>query len=62
MLAICTPGDFAEFVVAASTPAARPELPPPHGPPSDEEVEAIGKLAADHGIELLGPPGTLPSS
>lgn len=61
MLVVCTPGDFAAFVVAASRPAERPELPPPPpGPPSDEEVAAIGELAAEHGIDLLGPPGALP--
>ena len=61
MLVTCTPGDFAGFVAEASRPAERPELPPhPPGPPSDEEVAAIGELAAKHGIELLGPPGALP--
>ena len=29
ILAICTPGDFAAFVIAASQPADRAELPPP---------------------------------
>ena len=61
LLAICTPGDFADFVIAASSPAERPELPPPPpGPPSDEEAGAIAELAGKHGIELLGPPGALP--
>jgi quercetin dioxygenase-like cupin family protein len=59
-LAISTPGDFERFVVAASRRAPRPELPPPHGPPTDEEVAAVTALAAEHGIELLGPPGALP--
>jgi quercetin dioxygenase-like cupin family protein len=60
-LAICTPGDFAGFVVAASAPAESAELPsPPPGPPSEDEVAAITTLAREHGIELLGPPGTLP--
>lgn len=59
-LAVCTPGDFERFVVAASRPAERPELPPPHGPPSDEEIAAVTTLAAEHGIDLLGPPGMLP--
>jgi quercetin dioxygenase-like cupin family protein len=61
VLAICTPGDFAAFVIAASRPAERPELPPPPpGPPSEAEVAEITELAREHGIELLGPPGTLP--
>jgi quercetin dioxygenase-like cupin family protein len=59
-LALCIPGDFERFVVAASQPADRTELPPPHGPPSEEQIAAITTLAAQHGIELLGPPGTLP--
>src|SRR5205807_6064890 len=38
-LAICTPGDFEQFVVAASRPAERTELPPPAiEPPTDEEI------------------------
>ena len=61
ILAICTPGDFAAFVIAASQPAARPELPPPPlAPPTEAEVAAVTALAAEHGIELLGPPGALP--
>lgn len=60
-LAACTPGDFEQFVVAASRPAERAELPPMADPPSEEEIAAVTALAADHQIELLGPPGTLPS-
>jgi mannose-6-phosphate isomerase-like protein (cupin superfamily) len=61
VLVICTPGDFDGFVVAASRPAERAELPPePDGPPTEEQAAAIGELAAKHGIDLLGPPGTLP--
>ena len=60
-LAIAAPGEFAEFVLAASRPAEAAELPPPPpGPPSDAEIEAITALASNHGIELLGPPGALP--
>ena len=61
MLAICTPGDFAAFAIAASQPAERSELPPPPlGPPTEAEVAAVTALAAEHGIDLLGPPGALP--
>jgi hypothetical protein len=60
-LAVCTPGDFEPFVVAASQPAERAELPPPPVPPSEDEIAAITALAAQHGIELLGPPGALPN-
>jgi hypothetical protein len=61
-LAVCAPGEFAEFVVAASRVAERAELPPLPGPPSEDEVAATGALADAHGIELLGPPGALPGS
>jgi mannose-6-phosphate isomerase-like protein (cupin superfamily) len=61
MLVTCTPGEFSKFVDAASRPAERPELPPePEGPPSEEDLAAMGQLAASHGIDLLGPPGALP--
>jgi hypothetical protein len=62
ILVICTPGDFAAFVIAASQPAERAELPPPPlgPPPTEAEVAAVTALAAEHGIELLGPPGALP--
>jgi quercetin dioxygenase-like cupin family protein len=61
VIAISNSGDFAAFVLAASRPAERAELPPPPpGPPSEDEVAAVGALAAEHGIDLLGPPGALP--
>jgi mannose-6-phosphate isomerase-like protein (cupin superfamily) len=59
-LALCTPGDFEPFVVAASQPAEQAELPTPHGPPSQEQIATVAALAAQHHIELLGPPGALP--
>ena len=57
-LTICTPAGFDEFVREASDPAERDEL-PPAGRPID--LDRIGAAAARAGIELLGPPGTLPS-
>jgi quercetin dioxygenase-like cupin family protein len=56
-----SPGDFERFVVAVSRPAEAPVLPPPPGPPSEADVKALTELAAEHGIEILGPPGALPS-
>jgi hypothetical protein len=50
-------GAFAAFVQAYGEPAARRELPEPAPP----DVERLGRLAAEHGIELLGPPGMLPA-
>ena len=49
--------EFARFVQAYGEPAPRREL-PPAAPP---DVERLGRLAAEHGIELLGPPGMLPA-
>ena len=50
-------GEFAAFVQAYGVPAERPELPEPGAP----DVERLGRLAAEHGIDLLGPPGMLPA-
>jgi quercetin dioxygenase-like cupin family protein len=57
-LAIATPGGFDAFVREASDPAERDELPPADRP---LDLDRIGAAAARHGIELLGPPGTLPA-
>jgi mannose-6-phosphate isomerase-like protein (cupin superfamily) len=50
-------GSFAAFVQAYGVPAERAELPEPGAP----DVELLGRLAAEHGIELLGPPGMVPA-
>ena len=61
-LVVTSPGDFERFAVAASRPADADELPPPpQGPPSHDEVETLNRLAAENGIEILGPPGALPT-
>lgn len=58
MLVVNSPAGFEDFVAAAGEPAAELTLPsPPQEPP---DFERIGALAAEHGIEILGPPGTLP--
>jgi len=37
-------------------------LPPaPDGPPSPEQAAAFTRAAAENGIEILGPPGVLPT-
>jgi quercetin dioxygenase-like cupin family protein len=51
------PGGFDTFVLDASVPAEREELPPPGRP---QDPEALAAAAARQGTELLGPPGTLP--
>ena len=50
-----SPAGFDSFVRAVGTPAKSATLPLEHHPrPSPDE---LGRLAAEHGIELLGPPG-----
>lgn len=57
-LVIATSGTFAAFLRAAGRPAERPELPVLDGPP---DAERLARIAADHDITILGPPGMLPS-
>jgi hypothetical protein len=57
LLVFCAPARFDRFVLAVSEPAQAEEL-PPRGRPFDPEQFAV--TAAEHGIELLGPPGALP--
>jgi quercetin dioxygenase-like cupin family protein len=56
-LAISNPSGFAGFVAEVAEPAGADEL-PPEGPPVDPAK--LGAAAAAAGIEILGPPGTLP--
>jgi quercetin dioxygenase-like cupin family protein len=50
-------GGFDRFVREVSVDAPEPALPPTvQGPPPEE----LGAIAARHGIDLLGPPGTRP--
>lgn len=58
MLVSTLPGAMTAFVREAGTPALRRELPVLDGPP---DVERLARIAAAHGITLLGPPGMLPS-
>jgi quercetin dioxygenase-like cupin family protein len=54
-LLVTEPGGFDEFVRALSEPADAPVIPAPATEPPD--VEEMVRVAADHGIEILGPPG-----
>jgi mannose-6-phosphate isomerase-like protein (cupin superfamily) len=58
VLDVNAPAGFDEFVVAAGQPAPELALPTPDQPPPD--AERLASLAAEHQIELLGPPGSLP--
>ena len=57
-LVTIAPGDFVAFMRAAGEPAARPELPVLDGP---LDGERLGRIAASHGVTILGPPGMLPT-
>ncbi len=58
MLVMSTPAGFEDFVRAFGTPALTHELPVLEGPP---DIERAAMLAAENGVELLGPPGMLPT-
>lgn len=54
-LLVVEPAGFEDFMRAVAQPAERLEIPPPATEPPD--VEALARLAATFGIEILGPPG-----
>jgi quercetin dioxygenase-like cupin family protein len=54
-LHVAEPAGLEKLVRALSEPAEPPQIPPaPTAPP---DMAAMGQLAADYGIEILGPPG-----
>ena len=54
-LLVTEPAGFEGFIHALGTPVAAPELPPtPAAPPN---MEPVLRAAAEHGMEILGPPG-----
>jgi mannose-6-phosphate isomerase-like protein (cupin superfamily) len=58
VLDFTAPAGFDAFVASAGEPAPEMQLPPSDAPPVD--IERLAALAAEHGIEILGPPGKLP--
>ena len=58
LLDVNAPAGFDEFVAAAGEPAAELHLPPADRPPP--AVERLTAIAAEHRIDVLGPPGSLP--
>jgi hypothetical protein len=56
---ISSPRAFLEFLLEASVPAAT--LTPPTEAPTITP-QGLSEIAARHGIEILGPPGTLPDA
>jgi len=56
-LAIVTPAGFDDFVREVGEPAPEETLPPKG---REHDPARLAGIAARHGIELLGPPGTMP--
>jgi quercetin dioxygenase-like cupin family protein len=56
MLVTSSDGSFDRFVASYGEPATEDRLPDP-GPP---DLARLERLADEHGITLLGPPGALP--
>jgi quercetin dioxygenase-like cupin family protein len=54
-----SPAGFGAFVEAVSRPADAAVLPQP-AQPTPEQAAHVAAVAAEHGIELLGPPGARP--
>jgi quercetin dioxygenase-like cupin family protein len=54
-LCVTRRGDFERFVRALSRPAESEGL-PPQEPPTPEQIAQLEQVAAEHGIEFVGPP------
>jgi hypothetical protein len=54
-LLVTEPGDFGGFVRALSKPAQRLAIPP--APTEPPDMGAMTAIAAQYGLEILGPPG-----
>jgi quercetin dioxygenase-like cupin family protein len=54
-LLVTEPAGFEKFMRAASEPAPTLTIPPPPTEPPD--LDGLAALAAQYGIEILGPPG-----
>jgi len=54
------PAGFEAFVQQVSVASDVAELPPPAAPPTAEQAAHLAQVAAEYGIEILGPPGQRP--
>lgn len=54
-LLVTEPAGFESFMRSSAEPASALTLPPP--PSEAPDVERLGALAAEYGIDILGPPG-----
>jgi len=53
---VTTGGDFERFVRALARPVEHDGAPPAGAAPTEEERQLLAATAAEHGIELVGPP------
>lgn len=51
-LLLTSPAGFENFVSAAGEPASAPGLPTPAAP----DVDRLVRIAAEHGVQIIGPP------
>jgi mannose-6-phosphate isomerase-like protein (cupin superfamily) len=57
LLFILSPAGFEELVRDMGEPARALTLPPqPEAPPSEAEMQQMAAMAAQHGVEFIGPP------
>jgi hypothetical protein len=54
-LLVTEPAGFEHFMRTLAEPARSPTIPPPASEPPD--VPRLSAVAAEYGIEILGPPG-----
>ena len=54
-LLVTEPGGFEQFMRSAGEPAQRLEIPP--APTTPPDIAAMTALAAEYGIDIIGPPG-----
>ena len=57
-LIVTTHGDFERFVRELSRRTERAELPAPAGPPTPQQIQALGEAARRHHSDIVGPPLT----
>ncbi len=57
LLFILSPAGFEDLLRAMGEPARALTMPPqPEAPPSEAEMQQMAAIAAQHGVEFLGPP------
>lgn len=59
-LVLLAPAGFDDFLLAVARPAEEARIPDVAPPPTPEDAERLATLAAESGMDLLGPPGARP--